>query len=208
MPKKLSDVEQNVYQYLIDFLQEHTYQPSVREIGKRFGIKSTKTVSQVLHAIAAKGYIELDPSRSRGVRLLGFASTRTVQPVPVYERVAREGPELRPENRARYVTLDRCFVPASDAFFVRAADDAMASRGILSGDLVLVRPGTPDADGALVAAREGERAIIRTLAARGGAKALVAAAGGAGELPVRESGDGALLGEVCGVLRPPKGSLN
>jgi SOS-response transcriptional repressor LexA len=84
----------------------------------------------------------------------------------------------------------------------------MAPRGILTGDLVLVRPGSPDADGALVAAREGDHAVIRALIARGGAKALVAAAGGAPEMPVRESGDGALLGEVCGVLRPPKGSLN
>ncbi|HUO52846.1 MAG TPA: S24 family peptidase [Gemmatimonadaceae bacterium] len=204
MPKKLTEVEQGVYQYLIDFLYEHTYQPSVREIGKHFGIKSTKTVSQLLHSIAAKGYIELDPSRSRGVRLLGFASARTLQPVPVYDTVAREAPELRPEHRGRFVTLDRCFVPAADVFFVRAADDAMAPRGILAGDLVLVRPGVPEADGALVAARAGDRAVVRALIARGGVNALVPAAGGVPEMPVRDSGDGVLLGEVCGVMRPPR----
>ena len=44
MPRTLTDVEQGVYDYLIDFLCEHTYQPSVREIGQRFGIKSTKTM--------------------------------------------------------------------------------------------------------------------------------------------------------------------
>lgn len=203
MPRKLTDVERDVYQFLIDFLHEHTYQPSVREIGKHFGIKSTKTVSQILHAIARKGYIELDASRSRGVRLLGYASARAVQPVPLYDRFAREGPVLRPENRGQFITLDRCFLPAPDAFFVRASDNAMAARGVMTGDLVLVRPGVPSIDGALVAARQGDHAVIRALMARGANKALVPATTGAPELPVREAGDGMLLGEVCGILRPP-----
>ena len=46
MPEVLSAIEQKVYHYLLDFLTTHTYQPSVREIGKRFRIKSTKTVSR------------------------------------------------------------------------------------------------------------------------------------------------------------------
>jgi repressor LexA len=75
MPQPLTEIERNVYQFLLDFLSEHTYQPSVREIGHRFGIKSTKTVSQLLHAIAGKGWIELDPARSRGVKLLGVTCT-------------------------------------------------------------------------------------------------------------------------------------
>ena len=44
MPEQLSTTERRVYHYLLDFLGEHTYQPSIREIGKRFRIKSTKTV--------------------------------------------------------------------------------------------------------------------------------------------------------------------
>ena len=75
MTQPLTPTERRVYHYLIDFLAENTYQPSVREIGKKFRIKSTKTVSDLLHSLAVKGYIERDPSRSRGVRLLGFAGT-------------------------------------------------------------------------------------------------------------------------------------
>ncbi len=52
MSEPLTPVERKVYQYLIDFLAENTYQPSIREIGKRFRIKSTKTVSDLLHALA------------------------------------------------------------------------------------------------------------------------------------------------------------
>ena len=46
MPEALTPLERRVYQYMIDFLAENTYQPSIREIAKRFRIKSTKTVSE------------------------------------------------------------------------------------------------------------------------------------------------------------------
>ena len=57
MPDQLSTMERRVYHYLLDFLGENTYQPSIREIGKRFRIKSTKTVSDILQSLAEKGYI-------------------------------------------------------------------------------------------------------------------------------------------------------
>jgi repressor LexA len=209
MPHSLNETEKAVYEFLLDFLSEHTYQPSVREIGKRFGIKSTKTVSQILHAIARKGYIELDPARSRGVKLLGFASARRVQPVPCYDRLSREDPALRPEHRGRYITLDRAFVPTPEAFFVRAGDDAAAKRGVISGDYVLVCPDIPSSeigDGELVVAREGERAIVRRLKGKGSAATLERDDDGGARIPampVRDRGDGQVLGGVCAVLRPP-----
>ena len=75
MSEPLTQLEQQVYHYMIDFLAENTYQPSVREIARQFRIKSTKTVSDLLHALENKGYIQRDESRSRGVRLLGFAAS-------------------------------------------------------------------------------------------------------------------------------------
>ncbi|MDX2183518.1 MAG: hypothetical protein SFW08_05980, partial [Gemmatimonadaceae bacterium] len=57
MPEPLTPLERRVYHYLIDFLATHSYQPSVREIAKRFRIKSTKSVSELLTALAIKGYI-------------------------------------------------------------------------------------------------------------------------------------------------------
>ena len=79
---------------MIDFLAENTYQPSIREIARKFRIKSTKTVSDLLHALESKGYIQRDESRSRGVRLLGFAAAGATQPVPYYGRMST------PANRA------------------------------------------------------------------------------------------------------------
>src|SRR3712207_8940291 len=72
MPEPLSKMERRILDYIVDYLKRNTYQPSIREIGKRFGIKSTKTVSEHLQSLADKGYIERDASRSRGVKILGM----------------------------------------------------------------------------------------------------------------------------------------
>src|SRR5918997_2258637 len=91
MAEPLTPIERRVYHFLLDFLAENTYQPSIREIGKKFRIKSTKTVSDLLQSLSAKGYIERDPSRSRGVRIVGYSGPTRVQTPPYYDRVSAGG---------------------------------------------------------------------------------------------------------------------
>src|SRR5512142_2439147 len=102
MTEPLTTLERKVYHYLLDFLAENTYQPSIRDIGRRFRIKSTKTVSDLLQSIASKGFIERDKSRSRGVKLIGYAGATRTQPVPIYGRVHAGEPALRDEHRTGY----------------------------------------------------------------------------------------------------------
>ena len=48
----LSEMERRILDFMVQYLRANTYQPSIREIGERFGIKSTKTVSEHLQALA------------------------------------------------------------------------------------------------------------------------------------------------------------
>jgi len=119
MAEQLTKLESSVYHYLLDFTAENTYQPSIRDIGKQFKIKSTKTVSDLLQSLARKGYIERDPARSRGVNLLGFGAALRTQPVPFYGRIHAGEPALVPEHRQGFITVDRRFVPSDDVFFLK-----------------------------------------------------------------------------------------
>ena len=202
MPDQLTPVERKVYHYLLDFTAENTYQPSIREIGKRFRIKSTKTVSDLLQRLADKGYIERDPSRSRGVRLLGFSGITRTQPVPYYGKIHAGEPSLLPENRERYITLDRAFVPSEDAFFLRVMGDSMIGRGIHDRDYVLVDPSARAKDGDIIAARIGEEATIKTLKHRGAAILLEPANPDEREIVIGPSDDFSVLGVVSGIFRP------
>lgn len=202
MPEALTSIEQKVYYFLLDFLSENTYQPSVREIGKKFRIKSTKTVSEILQSLANKGYIERDPSRSRGVRLLGYESSRRTVPVPYYGRIAAGEPALVPENRVSFITMDRRFVPSDTSFFLKVSGDSMVGRGIFDGDYVLIDPAAQARDGDVIAARLGDEATIKTLTHRGDTVVLAPANPAEHEITVGPGESFCVLGTVCGIFRP------
>jgi repressor LexA len=200
MSEPLTPLERRVYHYLLDFLAENTFQPSVRDI-RRFRIKSTKSVADILQSLGRKGYIERDTVRSRGVRLIGYTSLGGTQPVPLYSRVSADEPKLREEHRVRFIGLDRSFVPADDAFFLRMNDGGMVDRGIHEGDLVLVNPAARARDGDAVVARVGAGCVVRTLQHRGARLALTPAAADERELIVGPADDFEVLGVVAAVLR-------
>jgi repressor LexA len=202
MSEPLTPVERKVYQYLIDFLAENTYQPSIREIGKKFRIKSTKTVSDLLHALTAKGYIERDPSRSRGVRIIGYQGPAGVQPLPYYGRVHAGEPALLPEHREGSLTFDRRFVASDDTFVLRVKGESMVGRGIHDGDYVLVTPTRQPRDGEVVAARLGAEATVKTYERVADGVLLRAANPDERDIGVRPGDDFEVLGVVTGLFRP------
>jgi repressor LexA len=202
MTEPLTPTERKVYQYLIDFLAENTYQPSIREIGKKFRIKSTKTVSDLLHSLTAKGYIQRDPSRSRGVRILGHQGPGRVQALPLYAHVAADEPMLRDEHREAEVRFDRRFVASDDTFLLRVRGTAMAGRGLHDGDYVMVTPTVHANDGDLVAVRVGTEVLVRGFERRVDGVLLRASDPAVPDIAVRPTDDHALLGAVSGVFRP------
>lgn len=175
MPQALTDLERRALDYIVEYLRENTYQPSIREIGKRFGLKSTKTVSELLQSIESKGYIERDPSRSRGVRLIGLTLRSECVSVPVLDG------EGRPVDRYE---LDRRLTGPSGAYFLVAGGNDLASDGIRAGDLVLVEPtGSPEPSGDDLVVVEAEGSTSGRIRRSGGA------------------GSGRILGRVISVVR-------
>lgn len=201
MSEALTPLERRIYHYLLDFLAENTFQPSVRDICRRFGIRSTKSVTDVLRSLEDKGFIARDGGRSRGVRLLGFSSIGQMQPIPLYARVHAAHPRLAEADRERFIAMDRAFVPADDAYFLRVTDGAMADRGIYQGDLVLVNPAARARDGDSIAVRLGATCLVRILGHRGAHLALTPAALDEREIVVGPDDDFEVLGVVAAVLR-------
>jgi repressor LexA len=202
MAEGLTPLEGSVYKYLLDFTAENTYQPSIRDIGKQFQIKSTKTVSDLLQSLARKGYIERDPARSRGVRLLGFTGGGKTKPVPYYGKIHAGEPALLPEHREGFITVDRRFVPGEEIFFLRVKGDSMIGKAICDGDYVMVNPAAQAKDRDIIAARLGDDATIKTVSHQNGRVVLEAANASERDIPVRDDDDFAVLGVICGVFRP------
>jgi repressor LexA len=158
MPAVLTDLERKILDYMVRYLRMNTYQPSIREIGEEFDIKSTKTVSEHLGALAEKGYLERDPSRSRGVRILGVDLSPETVSVPCFMALPDSRNGFISDGVDAYYSVDRRMAGAKGCYFLRARGDAFRAAGIESGDFVLVEPADPGEvrDGDLVVAHSGE----------------------------------------------------
>lgn len=135
-----NEIERRILDYMESYLRRHTYQPSVREIGARFGIKSTKTVSEHLKSLAAKGYLERDPSRSRGARIVGLDLNAETLSVPCHSRIPHRRGDAEEEESVRSYAIDRRLAGSAGSFFVRVSGDEAGALGYEDGDLLLVQP--------------------------------------------------------------------
>jgi repressor LexA len=205
MQDTLSKMERRILDYIVDYLRRNTYQPSIREIGKKFGIKSTKTVSEYLQALAEKGYIEREASRSRGVKIVGLKLHDPAGSVnvPFYGKVAAGEPALMREQVREEFTVDPRMGGSADAFFLEVTGDSMKGLGILEGDMVLVDPVAEEdiENGEIVAARLGGEATVKRYFAREGKIVLEPANIDFAPMLVHEYDDFTVLGRVSGLFR-------
>ncbi|WP_417039616.1 hypothetical protein [Clostridium porci] len=70
---KLTEREAQIYQYIVDYVYEHMYAPTIREIGKAIGLKSTSSVAFHLMRLEAKEMIEIEAESPRAIRLVGYS---------------------------------------------------------------------------------------------------------------------------------------
>lgn len=70
---KLTEKESQIYQYILAYTQEHMYAPTIREIGKAVGYKSTSTVASYLERLESKDMIEVGQDSPRAIRLVGYS---------------------------------------------------------------------------------------------------------------------------------------
>ena len=70
-PKKLSDRQQCIMDFIRSYLREHGYPPAIREIQQACHISSTSVVDYNLHILQREGFLRRSPEVSRGIELLG-----------------------------------------------------------------------------------------------------------------------------------------
>lgn len=63
---------EKIYDFLVNFIMENTYAPSVREICEGTGLKSTSTVYQQLLSLEMLGRIRMEKGKTRAIKLIGY----------------------------------------------------------------------------------------------------------------------------------------
>jgi repressor LexA len=163
MPRPVTDREKEILAFVRQQIQAKGFPPSIREIGKRFGIRSTNGVRTALQALERKGQIKRSPMLSRGIELMQ-PLTEALSPmfkVPIIGRVAAGAPLLAEQNIEGTVAVDRDLMSGENTFALRVKGDSMVGAGIFDGDLVFARPQGDFKRGEIVVAVIGEEATIK-----------------------------------------------
>ncbi|WP_406692178.1 transcriptional repressor LexA [Saccharopolyspora sp. ID03-671] len=166
--EELSDRQLKVLEAIREWMSEHGYPPSVREIGDAVGLTSTSSVAYQLRVLERKGFLRRDPHRPRTVGVLvgGESESETqAKPayVPVVGRIAAGGPILAEESIEDVFPLPKEIVGDGTLFLLKVVGDSMVDLAITDGDWVAVRQ-QPEADnGEVVAAMIEGEATVKTL---------------------------------------------
>jgi repressor LexA len=153
--------QQEIWQFLVTYVDGHGYPPTVREIGEEVGLASPSTVHAHLANLERVGLIRRDPTKPRAIELTGHR--RVVEPaaeaaprLPLLGRVAAGGPLLAEENIEDYLAVPEPLTAGGDEFLLRVKGESMIDAGILDGDYVVVQKQQTARDGDIVVALAGE----------------------------------------------------
>ena len=173
-PDSLNKREKAILKYIEKQVNQKGYPPSVREIGKAVGLRSTATVHGYLRALQEKGYIKKEDQKGRTLKLLkGGAnkdadngkqlySGKEMVDVPVIGKITAGEPILAFENITDTFPIPIDFVGNSESFMLTVRGESMIEAGILDGDYILVKKQNTANNGEIVVALIGEEATVKT----------------------------------------------
>ncbi len=132
--------QKNIFDFIKDFLMEKGYPPSVREIGKAVGLKSSSTVHGYLARLEEAGLIKRDPTKPRAIDILDEKPWEKTVRVPLVGAVTAGVPILAEENIEDVFSFPQGLIGTrDDAFMLRVQGESMINAGIFDGDYILVR---------------------------------------------------------------------
>jgi repressor LexA len=136
--KDLTEKQRRILEFLKEYTKNHGYPPTVREIGEHFKFLWAAARGH-LQALQRKGFIRLNPSKSRGIEIPGLMPS-TGSMVPVAGKIRAGKPILAREDIDTHIMVDKSLFPHQNAFSLRITGDSMVEAGIFEGDYVIVRP--------------------------------------------------------------------
>ncbi len=165
---QLTARQQEIWQFLVDYVDRHGYPPTVREIGEAVGLASPSTVHAHLANLERAGLLRRDPTKPRALDLIGHRresrgfdetggepATIELQKLPLLGQIAAGSPLLAEENIEDELAVPEPLGRRAD-FLLRVKGESMINAGILDGDILVVQRAQDARDGEIVVALVGD----------------------------------------------------
>ena len=157
--ESLTPRQSQIFSLICSTIEQEGMPPTRADIAREFGFKSANAAEEHLKALARKGYIEMMPGTSRGIRVIEDAP----EGLPLVGRVAAGNPILAQEHVEDHVEIDPgVWRPRAD-FLLQVVGDSMIEIGIFDGDYLAVHSCKDAANGEVVVARVDDEVTVKTL---------------------------------------------
>ncbi len=164
--RKISERQRKILEYVEEFIREHGYPPSIRQIQTTLALSSTSVVDYNLKVLERHGLLQRVRRASRSITLneRGVSFLQNLRAVPLLGTIAAGEPIPVPEDPAALETLrasedtEHVQLPADlwpgstdDLFALRVKGDSMIDAFIADGDIVILRRQQTAHNGEMVA---------------------------------------------------------
>ena len=159
--KELSAKQRRIMDYIRDFIADHYYPPSIRQIQEACDISSTSVVDYNLRILERLGHIRRDREVSRAIELLQPGGRRPrVVPVPVIGTIAAGQPIPVPSSDTwQSFDPDQTIEVSPEmvgnreqVYALRVKGSSMIDALVNDGDMVIMEAASTARDGEMVAA--------------------------------------------------------
>ena len=150
---------QQVYQYIVDFVTDKGFPPSVREICSKCLIKSTATVYLYIERLVELGLLVKSPNKKRSISLP--QDKYSYKSIPIIGTITAGAPIFAVENLAGYLPLPSEFSSKKDCFALKVQGESMINAGILDKDIIIVQKQETAKNGDIVVALIEDSATVK-----------------------------------------------
>jgi len=157
--KELTRKQRKVLEFLMSYTKKYGYPPTIREIGEHFGFFWT-AARGFLQSLARKGFIKINPTKSRGIEIIGLKLAEGLK-VPLIGKIRAGKPILATEDIEAHILIDKSLFPAENAFTLKVTGDSMIEAGIQEGDFVIVKPQKVIENGEIGVVLIGDEATVK-----------------------------------------------
>ena len=161
--KLLTLSQRKILNYILAMVEKEGMPPTHDEIAAEFGYRSSFSVRQHLRLIKNKGYIDLYPGKSRGIRVRAEPAPDPVDviKIPIVGRIAAGLPLLAEEQIEGRISISADLFSIGMLFVLRVAGDSMVNVGIRSGDMAVIRQQTMVENGEIAAVLLHDEATLK-----------------------------------------------
>lgn len=160
----LTKRQNEILNYIKEYIVKHGYPPTIREIGADLGISSPATIHAHLNNLEKKGVIRKQDSKNRAIELLVKnefmnVSSDTVE-VPLLGKITAGNPIEAIEKPDEYFSLPSYLIPRNkEVFTLKVSGYSMINAGILDGDIIIVERQNIARNGEIVVAMTDENEV-------------------------------------------------